>query len=485
LASVYIGGKRIKNPHFSPAHGDPREYIVTGGKYGYIDKSGKIIIKPKFYSANPFFCGWARVDDGYINKSGSYMKSSKNYDELFDFSEGFAVVKKSGKYGIIRDNGQTFLETDYDRISGFKDGLFRVKLGEEDYFIDKNKERIFDVKERNIGNYSEGLAPFCRIEKGRNSLTGMKWGYLDNMGNIAIEPQFAECFPFSNGRAIVKLNDDNLFACIDKNNNYIIKTFNLCNYFIQDRAEYYSVIGKSFIENDTKFEIDVFHDESFSIYRSVYSDHSRQTFTYKNGVFSTFLERQYYMIDIFGKINKEDDFFSPLVYKEEMDDQIIYMDKDGILVAKMDNLIGYINTKGILVNNTDIDYYDVLKIKEYDVEYKENLFPEYYNGKYGYTDEKGELVIYPVFDYAMDFISGIARIGLNKKDGYINSKGEFLIIPQFDSSEQIYPIKDRPFVILFNSNPEFVLYNHEGERIIPKYSEEPKNSSNSIKSNSP
>jgi hypothetical protein len=41
--------------------------IISGGKYGYIDKKGKIIIEAKFDGALPFFNGQAKVTMNSIN----------------------------------------------------------------------------------------------------------------------------------------------------------------------------------------------------------------------------------------------------------------------------------------------------------------------------------------------------------------------------------------------------------------------------------
>jgi hypothetical protein len=54
----------------------------VGGKWGYIDRTGKYIIKPRFDKADPFSNGLARVelDDtwGYINKTGKFVWKSDN-----------------------------------------------------------------------------------------------------------------------------------------------------------------------------------------------------------------------------------------------------------------------------------------------------------------------------------------------------------------------------------------------------------------------
>jgi hypothetical protein len=101
--------------------------------YGYIDKTGKWIIKPQFSYAEDFSEGLAGAaldygDRGYIDKTGKFVIAPK-YDNTYPFSNGYALVKirmfqpayidKSGKVNkaLSPDRGvfdkSAPLETDY------------------------------------------------------------------------------------------------------------------------------------------------------------------------------------------------------------------------------------------------------------------------------------------------------------------------------------------------------------------------------------
>ena len=64
------------------------------------------------------------------------------------------------------------------------------------------------------------------------------------------------------------------------------------------------------------------------------------------------------------------------------------------------------------------------------------LFPVYVNGKYGYIDRTGKIVVNPQFDYARDFSDGMAVVGigdyLSQKYGFIDKTGKIGVNPQFD-----------------------------------------------------
>ncbi len=53
------------------------------------------------------------------------------------------------------------------------------------------------------------------------------------------------------------------------------------------------------------------------------------------------------------------------------------------------------------------------------------------DGKYGYADKSGALVIEPQFDGAEGFSEGLAAVKLDEKYGYIDKAGEWVIEPTF------------------------------------------------------
>ena len=65
-------------------------------KYGFIDKSGKVVIEPQF-------------------------------DWVGAFSEGLARVKKDGKYGFIDKSGKVVIEPQFDEVRAFSEGLAKVR----------------------------------------------------------------------------------------------------------------------------------------------------------------------------------------------------------------------------------------------------------------------------------------------------------------------------------------------------------------------
>lgn len=93
--------------------------IKQDGKYGYINQKGGIAIAPTYKNAHSFADnGLAAVCMaehaelwGYVNKSGEIVIAAQ-YTEAGDFSNGFAAVKKDGKWSYIDKNGSAQLTFD-------------------------------------------------------------------------------------------------------------------------------------------------------------------------------------------------------------------------------------------------------------------------------------------------------------------------------------------------------------------------------------
>jgi len=77
-------------------------------KWGYIDKTGKIVIQPQFVDAEDFSEGFAvigRLSSGYINKEGKTVIDRKFY-LAYPFKNGLASVMVGYYRGYIDTTGK-------------------------------------------------------------------------------------------------------------------------------------------------------------------------------------------------------------------------------------------------------------------------------------------------------------------------------------------------------------------------------------------
>src|SRR6185369_10974528 len=236
---------------FEPAHAQLRP-IQQDGKWGYIDSSGKIVIKPQFLWAEEFSEGLASFQNehgkhGYIDESGTVVIEPK-YDSVTDFSEGLAAVSFDLGWGYIDKIGNWVLQPHFAGARPFSDGLALVGVPlngkltfppgpDRHVFIDKTGTVVVDPKDDVLnGTFSQGVGTVqlitnkgvnaVLIDKAAKIIVGVqeietdgfseglvpakqngKWGYLDPTGKFVIEPQFKEARQFSEGLAAVLIGD--------------------------------------------------------------------------------------------------------------------------------------------------------------------------------------------------------------------------------------------------------------------------------------
>jgi hypothetical protein len=122
--------------------------ISRNGKYGYIDKTGKVVIPCKWEYADSFSEGLASVQNdngkrGFIDKTGTVVIPCKWEDAEY-FSEGLARVKDdNGKWGFIDKTGKVVIPCKWKDVNFFSEGLARVKDDNgTEFYIDKAENLV-------------------------------------------------------------------------------------------------------------------------------------------------------------------------------------------------------------------------------------------------------------------------------------------------------------------------------------------------------
>ena len=242
---------------------DAREYQDTGsfseglaavltkgplGRFGYIDKSGRMVIPPQFGNAGRFSEGRARVEVEHVPGSWSVAYIDPNGKVVFqtdfvrtrDFADGVAVAgKENAEYLIQRDGTVSMLFDDLnlqvapESFVGFSHGLLVVRdaVKEKYGYIDKTGRFVIPPKFENAGAFSEGLARVSEIVDGRELV-----GFIDTKGQYIIQPVFDVDYDFarnsqdfSEGLAGISngpptLLKDSSFDFIDKSGKVVLST---------------------------------------------------------------------------------------------------------------------------------------------------------------------------------------------------------------------------------------------------------------------
>lgn len=160
-------------------------YDPTAAKYGFIDKTGKFVIEPKFARASSFSEGLARVA------------------VVVEGEEMLAFIGHHGEFVIPPK-----FNTDVDFLRGstnFSEGVasltenLRPTITEEEKFvyIDKSGTIILFTDFFYAGPFREGLAVV--YDDGKSD----GWGFIDKLGNVVIPLQYNRASDFSEGLACV------------------------------------------------------------------------------------------------------------------------------------------------------------------------------------------------------------------------------------------------------------------------------------------
>lgn len=200
--------------------------IFENHKSGFIDTTGKIIIKPTFDAVNEFCNGLAWFSDsgktGYIDTKGNKVFISPY--AFSEFHEGLVAFFKGGKLGFFNKKGEIAFYPRFknfilgcDLVSSgipyFSEGLASVIIAKgdtsnwlNDIFINRKGVNAFgDRSFASADNFSEGLA-FVILDNGEN-------GYINHKGELAINlEQGKRGEEFSEGFAVINMNDSSNIA---------------------------------------------------------------------------------------------------------------------------------------------------------------------------------------------------------------------------------------------------------------------------------
>lgn len=205
--------------------------VLRGGKWGYVDRAGRLVIPCRFDDAGPFSLGLASVSDGeltgFITPDGAWaieprflrawafdpsgvaaaVASLKEVDGpiLRELKKDFSVKELRGMWGLIDRSGawvrtpafdyaETELHTSLGIAGGGLSGPLRLCEGRAIVrqkktwgVIDGRGEIVVPTKLIKVGDFEGGLAAFQKKVQGKQ-----RWGFMDPDGHTVIEPQFRD-----------------------------------------------------------------------------------------------------------------------------------------------------------------------------------------------------------------------------------------------------------------------------------------------------
>jgi len=173
-----------------------RWIVTVGGKRGYIDRTGKVVIKPQWDTAYKFSEGLATVCVGNCDQ-----EHLQGYRLTKDFT--VEPVEQTFKFGYIDEDGKMVINPMFEEAGDFSEGLAAVCQGHRCYsstseqkwgYIDKSGKMVITPQFEYGRAFHEGLAGVS---------VGGKYGFIDKTGRFVIDPQYDSVMYFENGIAEV------------------------------------------------------------------------------------------------------------------------------------------------------------------------------------------------------------------------------------------------------------------------------------------
>lgn len=229
-------------------------------------------------------------------------------------------------------------------------------------------------------------------------LLNEKWGYINNSGNIAIEPRYDEAREFSDGYAAVRIGTNWGYVSEDTKRLEIPATLSVAGDFsgnlapAQRPGELYG-----FINTAGEFAISPQYD-----FAGAFSE----------GLAAVRLDGLWGYVSTGGEVAVELSFSDARAFSENR--------------AAVETFEGwvYVDRSGTEVINPNFQITDA-------GEFNEGLAPIQTTEGWGYIDLNGNPVITPSFDDAGIFSQGLAWVQEGDYIGFISKDGQMAISPQF------------------------------------------------------
>ncbi|MGL5955919.1 MAG: WG repeat-containing protein [Brevinema sp.] len=364
-----------------------------GGKWGYINQTGQIVVQPIYYSGGQFVEGFAKVSQ--INERGEYL------------------------YGFINALGREVIPPKFLSVSDFDGGIARVKIREKFFPLLTNGTVLTDQAFDELHPITNGVAVFQR-----NGL----YGYLYTNGRVLISERFTVAYPFSdNNLAIVSTNEGRIkeYGVINLRGEFIIEPKYLgfkhfVNGFaaVQDRRRWYVIDNQGRLVSREGFDdVGEFSDGLINV--------KRGSWGYINSAGEMAIAPKFKVADRFS---------------------------NGLAIVSDGKLYSYINTSGELVSPysfTRVTRFDgklarvaqgnkngfMNAIGRFNLTDKISSIGSFYSGRarmkvgsyYGYYSDDAKLAVKPTYLHASDFRGDlaitVAPITGGYQVSYINVQG--------------------------------------------------------------
>ena len=375
--------------------------LKQDGKYGFIDKTGTWIIKPKYDEADNFNSkefAKIRLNQkwGFIDKSGK-ISVKPIYDEVYNFTEdGLSIVRLKDKWGMINTQGKWIIKPHFNKLKDFQNNLAPAKMNKWWGFIDKNAKWVIKPTYRNVHAFtSNGLA----LVETENNLQK----YINKKEEVIIKaPKYSYSYSFTEDNLAI-INTDGKEGIMRANGNWLVKPkFKYINKITKSNLIGVNLDGKcGFIDKKGNWIIK-------PKFESVGTFYDKLATAKLNGKY--------------GFINKQGEWVVEPIFKN-----VWSKPNHGLYRVKLDKKIGLINNKGKFI----------IKPKYDDIHFTDDkLFKVLVNQKYGLMDIDEKFILKAKFT-DIQVVGELIKVIFSNKEGYTTKLGKYLTFTQKELNESI------------------------------------------------
>lgn len=436
-----------------------RLYPFQKGKlYGYMDASGKTVIKPQFLSAKGFSEGLAAVrlkgTYGYIDLAGTFVIAPV-YDLALPFDEGFAKVFIDGKPFFIDPKGKILFQHRYESISAFENHTFAsvVTASGKCGLIDRSGKLIVDTVFASLDAFPHGVFIVTSLHhepypRGENEKPVFETAVIDSLGNWLVNyGRYKAIGAFKGGYSKVELFVENRKGYT--NHEGMIDETGTYRFTVPAKTWRFSYNDEGFHEGLANVAIYSVDPDTVKVWGSYMHydycgvvnakgeivcsnpDWYELTPFTGNRAFAKDKKAQWWLVDRKGKVLSSQSYDKILYDAYSKDVEQLF--ENGKAFVRTEKGWGAIDSTGKYViephalKQVDFDHVyrngDVLLLEEdISVENKRYAY------RYGFWNTNNNAIVKPRFHYMNDggFRDGVVLVATNEKGSYIDASGKLL-----------------------------------------------------------
>lgn len=368
------------------------------------------------------------VDTNLADTRASNVNVDIGYSEDISAVHDLLIITDDGKYGFANQKGAVLEKPSYDMISLANYGLYYVKSGKSQGFVNQSAEFVFVTEETIASNLSEDFVIYTRDNK---------HGFINIKTGDKIEAVYDMAYDFSEGLAAV--SKDGKIGFINTEGELVIPNI----YHSSGRHTFKSGLCLvTEINADGSAGLSYYIDKAGN--KVIDGGYDYGMAFYENRTFVKTGET-WNIIDETGNLVTDEDF-GP--YTNSVPGKF----SGGYAVVAKDGLYGIVNADGQYVVNPKHEHIS-------DISGNRTVFKN--GGKFGYMNIDGSVVIMPVYEYLGNFKFGIAAYSEQGKFGVIREDGVRLTPPEYKKVE----ILDNSFAKIYTSETSYFYTDRYGNKI--------------------